>query len=165
MEKHENREAKGRGASLDPMAGGLLRVPSLQNSNPGLLYKQTQSAGSMSHKRSQFASNRRGRPSPRPEGPSQGSGQALEDATRCQEQARRTKPIRAGRPYKQTQSVGELSRQTKPIRRRLPGGHSRAGGNPGTSGLSWTPAFAGVTERGVGAHSVRESKCLWGKGL
>jgi hypothetical protein len=67
MEKHEKCEAKGRGASLDRAAGGLLRVPSLPYSNPGLLYKQTQPVGSYRAKRSQFASGRHGRPSPRPE--------------------------------------------------------------------------------------------------
>ena len=47
MEKHEKCKAKGRGASLGRVAGGLLRVPSLQYSNPGLLYKRSQSVGEL----------------------------------------------------------------------------------------------------------------------
>jgi hypothetical protein len=64
MEKHEKCEARGQGASFDRVAGGILRVPSLQHSNPGLLYKQTQSVGGVAYKQSQFAPDGQGRPSP-----------------------------------------------------------------------------------------------------
>jgi hypothetical protein len=145
MEKHEKCEAKGRGASFGRVAGGLLRVPSLRYSHPGLLCKRSQFAEE-SHVGSVKCQANGARRRVLRVFPLQTShfrlptrlfplalnrladfdelsrGASVPTRRRPRSHRAKRSQSRGGRPYKQTQPVGELSRQTKPIARRLPGG-------------------------------------------
>jgi hypothetical protein len=100
MEKHENREAKGRRASFDRVAGGFLRVSSLQDSNSGLWYKRTQSADACLAVEIPHHSS-----IPSFHWPPSPTGAGCTNEPNRGEVSRQTKPIRDGRRVVQTKPI------------------------------------------------------------